>query len=320
MSDQPPPPTSELIISPTQDVVNLRHLMMSLRDQVFLKGVDVDVIPGTQKPSLLLPGMEKIMRAMRLRPEYGNPLPSSIVDFERNLFYIAYECKIVEVDTGLVRYTAIGSCNSHESKYRWRKANRVCPNCGMEVRKSKNPGEGWYCWTKTGGCGATFKEDDSQIVNQVVGRVENEDVADQLNTIDKMAQKRALASAIKGAGNVSEFFTVDLEDFRNTPNEQPQEPPQRASTMAHVDEPPTGNADPNVLLKNDKARKAFYDEVKRRGMKTNEAYNTIIQSGHKLDELTHGQALAILFPSKGTPPEAPDDATAVGEDDSDYAF
>ena len=29
-----------------------------------------------------------------------------------------------------------------------------------------------------------------------------------------MAQKRALGSAIKGAANVSEFFTVDLEDFQ----------------------------------------------------------------------------------------------------------
>lgn len=45
-----------------------------------------------------------------------------------------------------------------------------------------------------------------------MGKVENPDIFDQMNTIDKVAQKRALGSAIKGAANVSEFFTVDLED------------------------------------------------------------------------------------------------------------
>jgi hypothetical protein len=44
-------------------------------------------------------------------------------------------------------------------------------------------------------------------------RVLNEDIADQVNTIQKMAQKRAYVAAILIATNASEFFTQDVEEF-----------------------------------------------------------------------------------------------------------
>jgi L-aminopeptidase/D-esterase-like protein len=111
--------------------------------------------------------------------------------------------------------TAIGSANSHESKWRWRNADRACPACGKAtiIKGKVEFGGGWVCFAKKGGCGAKFRDDDEAITGQVTGRVENPDIADQLNTIDKIAQKRALASAIKGAANVSELFTVDVEDL-----------------------------------------------------------------------------------------------------------
>jgi ribosomal protein L37AE/L43A len=195
------------------DVKRLMNIVLSLRQDVMKKDVDYGVIPGTgDKPVLLLPGMEKLMRALRLRPEYV--LLSSKEDFEKPLFYYRYECRMVEVDTGKVVSAAIGSANSYEGKWRYRNGKRLCPKCGKEtINKSKNKPE-WYCWTKIGGCGATFAENAPEIVNQNVGRVVNEDIFDQINTIDKIAQKRALGSAIKGAANVSELFTVDLEDMQ----------------------------------------------------------------------------------------------------------
>lgn len=44
-------------------------------------------------------------------------------------------------------------------------------------------------------------------------RIPNSDVFDVINTIDKMAQKRALVAAVLVATNASEFFTQDMEDF-----------------------------------------------------------------------------------------------------------
>jgi hypothetical protein len=44
-------------------------------------------------------------------------------------------------------------------------------------------------------------------------KVPNPDVADLVNTIDKVAQKRALIAATLIAVNASEFFTQDVEDM-----------------------------------------------------------------------------------------------------------
>lgn len=201
-------------------VTTLANIVLTLRDTVFKSGTDYGVIPGTgDKPTLLLPGMEKLMRALRLRPEYK--LLTSHEDFDKPLFYYRYECRMVEVDSGLTVSSAIGSANSYEAKWRWRDQKRTCPKCGKDAinrskfppRNNPNAEPGWYCHAKAGGCGAEFAATDTAITAQPVGKVENPDIFDQINTIDKIAQKRALSSAIKGAANVSEYFTVDLEDL-----------------------------------------------------------------------------------------------------------
>lgn len=204
-------------LDPTAAVEGVKALAVvvrELREKVFVKDQDFGIIPGTgTKPVLLLPGMEKLMRALRLRPLYY--LVSEVQDFDRPLFYFRYECQLVEIETGDVVSSAIGSANSLESKWRWRKAGRACPQCGAEaiIKGKAEYGGGWVCFNRKGGCGAKFRDGDASIESQVEGRVPNEDIFDQINTIDKIAQKRALASAIKGAANVSEFFTVDLEDL-----------------------------------------------------------------------------------------------------------
>jgi hypothetical protein len=116
----------------------------------------------------------------------------------------------------------IGSCNSWEKKYRYRNADRACPNCGAAaIKRSKFPPKGrpnekpgWYCYAKAGGCGAEFVHDDQAIIGQECGQQPNPDIYDQINTIDKMAQKRALIAATLVATNASEFFTQDIEDMQ----------------------------------------------------------------------------------------------------------
>lgn len=203
-----------------ESVKVLAGIVRTLRENVFVKDSDYGVIPGTgDKPVLLLPGMEKLLRALNLRAEYVER--EKTLNFETGLFYFEYECRLVDYANEVCVSTAIGSANSYESKWRWREQKRVCPSCGKDaINKSKFPPKnrpnekpGWYCFGKVGGCGAEFGADDPAITGQQIGRVQNPDIADQLNTICKIAQKRALASAIKGAANVSEFFTVDLEDL-----------------------------------------------------------------------------------------------------------
>ena len=69
------------------------------------------------------------------------------------------------------------------------------------------------CFRKRGGCGAKFDIEDRAITDQQAGRVLNENIADQVNTIQKIAQKRSLIGATLLAVNGSEFFTQDGEEF-----------------------------------------------------------------------------------------------------------
>lgn len=181
------------------------------------KGVDYGSFQGVAKPSLLKPGAEKICSLFGLTAKFkqvdkvlnwtgeGNP------DNEP-FFYFEYKCELYR--GGEFVGSCDGSCNSWEKKYRYRKGELTCPNCGKPLRKSKN-NDGFYCWTKTGGCGAQFQSNDPRITSQKVGDVKNFDTAEQVNTYQKMAQKRAYIGATLIACNLSEYYTQDIEDMED---------------------------------------------------------------------------------------------------------
>ncbi|HYY97256.1 MAG TPA: hypothetical protein VE642_01625, partial [Pyrinomonadaceae bacterium] len=128
-------------------------------------------------------------------------------------FYYLYRCRLLRGDVAIAEGDA--SCNSRETKYRWREAQRLCPACGVTaiIKGKEDFGGGWLCWKKKGGCGAKYADGDQSIESQPTGRVFNPDIADQVNTIQKMSQKRSLVGAVLLAVNASEFFTQDVEDM-----------------------------------------------------------------------------------------------------------
>ena len=193
--------------------------------RVLIKDQDYGEIPGTKKDTLLKPGAEKLLMFFGLRPRFE--AIQTVEDWTGKDFggepFFYYHQKCVVYRDGETMAEGDGSCNSRESKYRYRKGERLCPKCQQpNVRKSKD--SGWYCWTRTGGCGATFKAGDVTIEGQQTGRVLNSDVADLTNTILKMAQKRALVAATLIGVNASEYFTQDVEDL----------PPNGDATEAEV--------------------------------------------------------------------------------------
>jgi hypothetical protein len=180
---------------------------------VLKDGPDFGKIPGTDKPTLLKPGAEKIADCLNLYPDYE--AITRIEDWERPLFSYAYRCRLMSRGTDSIIATGIGSCNSMEARYRWRNAGRKCPKCGKEtiIKGKEEFGGGWLCFAKKGGCGAKFSDKAPEIVGQEVGKVLNDDVFSLVNTVDKMAQKRALVAAALNLG-FSDQFTQDMEDFR----------------------------------------------------------------------------------------------------------
>jgi hypothetical protein len=220
--------------------------------RVMVEGTHYGTIPGAgTKPVLLLPGAQTLSSSMALHPVFGDAAPP-IEDWtgkdhldaegkpEPFLLYRRY-CELRR-QTGIgpqdymVIARAEGSCSSWESKYRYRTAGRVCPNCGKGgfLFKSKPPRKGFYCWNKPDkgkdGCGAEFREDDKRILEQKVGRVANPDVLDQANTILKMADKRAYIAATLQATGCADLFTQDLEDgVGDAPGDDEPPPPEGPS-------------------------------------------------------------------------------------------
>lgn len=186
-------------------------------DSVLKPNVDYGTIPGSEKQALLKPGAEKLSSFFGLSPVFEDVV--TVEDWEgidhggEPFFHYRQKCTLHRGNRIIA--SADGSCNSWEKKYRYRLQSRKCPQCGQEaiIKGKEEYGGGWVCFKKKGGCGAKFKDGDESIESQVVGQIKNEDVAEQVNTILKMAQKRALVAAVLIATNASDYFTQDIEDF-----------------------------------------------------------------------------------------------------------
>lgn len=199
------------------DVRSQVNLIQHIMQEVMKKDEHYGVIPGTgTKPSLLKAGAEKLCLTFRLDPQYEITEKS-----EGKHLTITSKCTLYHIPSSQRFGSGMGSCSTKESKYAYRTGKRKCPECGAEqINKSKFPPKnnkqqppGWYCYAKNGGCGAEFAHDDPAIMNQVTGRIANEDIADQYNTVLKMANKRSLVAAVLNATAASDIFTQDIEDM-----------------------------------------------------------------------------------------------------------
>jgi hypothetical protein len=155
------------------------------------KGEDYDQIPGTNKPTLLKPGAEKLAEIYGLSPTFSFETKSE--DWATMFFYYVIRCKLTRGDRVVAE--GLGSCNSREDRYAWRWLfDKEVP---ADIDKSglkKKSGTGKYGkWTKF--------------------RLPNEDIASQVNTILKMAKKRAYVDAVISATRSSGVFTQDVEDM-----------------------------------------------------------------------------------------------------------
>jgi hypothetical protein len=193
-----------------QRVKELREFV----SQYMVEGEDHGTIPGTPKPTLFKPGAEKLCDV------YGFQrlceVTHRVEDWENGLFHYEVRVDLVSMRSGLIVAQGLGSANSKEARHRWRDEKPACRDCGRELRRSQQE---WYCWRKKGGCGATYG------LQEITpgGRVENDDPYTLVNTLLKMAKKRALVDAVLSATRSSGLFTQDIEDMpaEATPKDEP---------------------------------------------------------------------------------------------------
>lgn len=223
--------TDEVALMTIDAVKGRLNAVHQLMQAAMVRDGDFGVIPGTgSKPTLLKPGAEKLCTLFRLSPTYS----CEVIDMGK--FHREYRvtCTLTHIPTAAVWGQGLASCSTMESKYRWRKGERKCPRCGKTaiIKGKEEFGGGWLCFAKKDGCGAKFNDDDPIITSQEVGKQENPDIADQYNTVLKMATKRALVAAVLITTGASALFTQDIEDYADeekrdiapTPPATPQPP------------------------------------------------------------------------------------------------
>lgn len=221
-------------------VVAQVSLIQQLMKTVLKEGEHYGTIPGTDKPTLYKPGAEKLCLTFRLEPDY------EIIREVREQNFIAYtiKCRLHPMEV-----TGIGSCNSRETKYRYRSQNT-----GKSV-----PQEYWKNRDSAilGGSQYTVRKKDKQWF--IFEQIENENPWDLDNTIIKMACKRSLTAATLNATAASDIFTQDLEDLQangiieaeiveetETTSSEGQNPPKKAKTHKTKGTPP-GEPQPTFI-------------------------------------------------------------------------
>jgi hypothetical protein len=224
-----------------------RAAIVEFTRRIMVRDQDFGEIPGTNKPTLLKPGAEKLCNFFGLEPEF-TPIVEDIdwtgAQHGGEVFcYARYRCRLLR--EGRVVGVGEGSCNSWEAKYRYRWVEQVPEHIDgtrlpkREVRRTLcefdfaieraettgqygKPAEHWQRFrdairTGTARSVEKFTRRGKSVASEIdvdtaLYRIPNPDVADAVNTVQKMAQKRALVAATLIATSASEFFTQDLED------------------------------------------------------------------------------------------------------------
>ncbi|MES2359959.1 MAG: hypothetical protein V4529_16590 [Gemmatimonadota bacterium] len=192
-----------MVTTPAEAKKRLLELQSFVRS-VMVKGDDYGRIPGTQKDTLYKAGAEKLAEL------YGFAFAFEIVkrveDWDKPLFYYEAKCTLTSRRDGRFICDGMGSCNSREDKYAWRWLGEkyLPPGIDKAGLKKKRSGKGNNTWWSF--------------------RLPNEDIFSVINTLQKMACKRALVMAVIGATRSSALFTQDLEDMPR--EEEPEEEAQ----------------------------------------------------------------------------------------------
>ena len=159
--------------------------MQNVVQKTLKKKHDFGEVPGTSKPTLLKPGGEKICMLFGLNPEYE--FLKTIEDYDKEFFSYNIRCTLFR--NGQPVAQGVGSCNSKEKKYRYINVDKIPENY---VGQS---------------------EEFTDKYGRVKYKINNPDICSLVNTILKMAKKRAFIDAVLQVASLSEVFTQDIEDM-----------------------------------------------------------------------------------------------------------
>lgn len=197
----------ELVQSPAGYVNRLVQTIEALQtayETVLKDGIDYGVIPGTKKPSLFQPGAELLLRMFNLGFRYE--VEKETEDWDTPFFRYRIKAQAIDLATGEPVGEGSGEANSKESRYQ----RLACPECGSRVWDNRKrlaegkgrPGDQKFACRDKNDCGWAANE-----------KPKNSFDFELVNTLLKMAIKRAKVAVALNATSASHFFTQDAEDL-----------------------------------------------------------------------------------------------------------
>lgn len=231
-------------VQPWQNFRAAQEQLRLLFENCMVEGIHYGKVVG-DKPSLLKPGGELLRAFYDLEPRFTVAVQN--MDWGSGgaepIFYFRYECEL-STDEKVVGH-GFGSANSREPKYRYRWMDYLPPHMPPELCEKRTTTAEVFEWQyekrevegQYGKPDAYWAAFDKAIEQNTVERFEKEkpwkkgefdkairvvatkwrvpnpDIGDYINTIEKMAMKRAFMGAILMAAGGSQFFTQDVEDI-----------------------------------------------------------------------------------------------------------
>lgn len=179
--------------------------------QVMVKDQDYGVIPGTDKPTLLKSGAEKLCEF------YGYAITIKDVqqekDHETGYYRAVVTVALISRKNGSTVAEGVGEASTMEGRYRW----RWLPEWKLPKNINKD---------------SLLSEErvDKNGNKYRMYRVPNDDPWSLWNTVLKMAKKRALVDATLSATRSSGIFTQDEEDLQEwiAEEQKPVVPPPQS--------------------------------------------------------------------------------------------
>lgn len=171
------------------------NLVQQFFKEVMIDGQDYGVIPGTDKPTLLKSGAEKLCELYGYAPMIKNV--EETADKESGFYRARVTVALVHKKTGALIAEGIGEANTMEGRYHY----RWIPEWKLPADIDKST----LYWEQR-------KDKNGNMYNAF--RIENEDPWTLWNTVLKMAKKRGLIDATLSATRSSGIFTQDMEDLQ----------------------------------------------------------------------------------------------------------
>lgn len=194
-----------MAVSPAEALKRLQQLQAFVAE-VMVDGVDYGIIPGTDKPTLLQPGAQKLCEIYGFSQSFQDS--RTIEDWDKPLFHYEVRCVLTSRRDGSFIGDGVGSCNSKEKRYagRWAFDNDIPPGVAKSTLRRRE---------------GKSRKNGKPYVQYFVP---NDDIFSLVNTMKKMACKRALVMAVIGATRSAGLFTQDMEDIPAEAFGKPEEP------------------------------------------------------------------------------------------------